>query len=168
MTPCFLAFGHHMKIPVVGLTSSILYEWMNLPLGDSVNPAFVPNSNKGSTEYMNFPERLINTFWYFYMRHIFSYYSQPQNNYVEKYFGPGFPGIDELQKNVSLLLVNSHYSLNGVRPLTSTVVEIGGVHIKDNEEKLALVNNFSFNLFTIRRLIVIIMNISAIVIYCRK
>lgn len=41
------------------------------------------------------------------------------------------PYLGELAKTTSLMLVNTHYSLNGVRPNTPSVIEVGGLHIKD-------------------------------------
>ena len=95
---------------------------------------------------MNFPQRVLNTVNIFLMKFIFRYYSQAQNEYVKKYLGPGFPSVYELHRNLSLLLINTHYSINGLRPLANGVIEVGGVHIQDNGEKLPLVDT-SFLIF---------------------
>lgn len=36
---------------------------------------------------------------------------------------------DNIMYNASLVLVNSHYSLNRPRPLVPNVVEVGGIHV---------------------------------------
>lgn len=136
MNPCFLAFGHHYKIPMIGVTSSILYEWMNEPFGNPASPSLIFNSEKNSF-ISNFYKRLINTVNNFRGKLLFNYYSQEQNKYVRKYFGDNFPTINELQKKVALVLVNSHHSLTGVKPLTTSVIEVGGLHIQKNEENLS-------------------------------
>lgn len=41
------------------------------------------------------------------------------------------PHIRELVKNTSLMFVNSHYSFEGSRPYTPTIIELGGIHIKE-------------------------------------
>lgn len=41
------------------------------------------------------------------------------------------PHIRELVKSTSLMFVNSHYSFEGSRPYTPTIVELGGIHIKE-------------------------------------
>jgi glucuronosyltransferase len=49
---------------------------------------------------------------------------------VKKYFGQDIPPLSELKKRTSLLLVNSHFSLNGPRPTVPGFVEVGGLHIQ--------------------------------------
>lgn len=41
------------------------------------------------------------------------------------------PHIRELVKNTSLMFVNSHHSFEGARPYAPTVIELGGIHIKE-------------------------------------
>lgn len=50
---------------------------------------------------------------------------------LKQKFGDGIPDVADLAKNVSLILVNTHFSLIGSRPINAQVVEIGGVHIKN-------------------------------------
>ena len=51
---------------------------------------------------------------------------------LREFFGNNeMPYLGDLAKNTSLMLVNTHYSLNGVRPNTPSVIEVGGLHIKD-------------------------------------
>lgn len=55
-----------------------------------------------------------------------------QTQLAEKYFGHlgPLPSIDDVNKNVSLMLVNSHRSVLPPRPMMPGVVLIGGAHIK--------------------------------------
>lgn len=41
------------------------------------------------------------------------------------------PPLEELASNVSLILVNSHFSISGVRPVVPNFVEVGGLHIEE-------------------------------------
>lgn len=41
------------------------------------------------------------------------------------------PHVSELVKQTSMFFVNSHYSLTGAKPNAPTVVELGGIHIKE-------------------------------------
>lgn len=41
------------------------------------------------------------------------------------------PYLGELVKETSLTFVNTHHSFEGSRPIAPTIVEIGGIHIKD-------------------------------------
>ncbi|KAJ9582123.1 hypothetical protein L9F63_003537, partial [Diploptera punctata] len=50
--------------------------------------------------------------------------------YVNHHFGYDTPPLSELARNTSLILVNTHFSLNRPRPLLPNIVEVGGIHIK--------------------------------------
>lgn len=41
------------------------------------------------------------------------------------------PHLSELVKNTNMIFVNSHFSFGGSRPFAPTVVELGGIHIKE-------------------------------------
>ncbi len=55
---------------------------------------------------------------------------RPPMMFINKqYMGQETPSIlDVYKKQGSLLLMNSHYAINGPRPLVPAVVEIGGIH----------------------------------------
>lgn len=41
------------------------------------------------------------------------------------------PYLGDLVKETSVMFVNTHYSLTGPKPMPPTIVEIGGIHIKE-------------------------------------
>lgn len=49
---------------------------------------------------------------------------------VQRFLGDPTVSLSELEKNVSLVLVNSHYSLGQPRPLMPNVVEVGAMHCR--------------------------------------
>lgn len=115
---------------------------MNEPLGNPVNPAIVPEHNDGLISYMNFWQRLKNTVFTWWNGFKVRRTTEVQNEIVKKYFGPEMPGIRELERDVSLFLVNSHYTLNGARPFTPAVVEVGGVHVRSDIGEMPKVSDF--------------------------
>lgn len=56
---------------------------------------------------------------------------RPTDSMIREAFGSDVPSVTELSKNISLILVNQHYSLSGVKPLSPAVIEVGGIHIKE-------------------------------------
>lgn len=50
---------------------------------------------------------------------------------LKQKFGDKIPSVKELKQQTSLMFVNSHYSLSGVKPLSPAVIEVGGIHIKE-------------------------------------
>ncbi|XP_051165585.1 UDP-glucosyltransferase 2-like [Leptopilina boulardi] len=133
---CYMAFGRLLNVPIIGVTASVLLEWHNDAVGNPNSLAFVPGGMTGFSTNMNFWERLQNTLFAKLITHDFNNQVESQKMFIDKYIGSDYPSIYDLTRELSLVLVNSHYSLNGIRPFTPGVVEIGGVHVQDNKEKL--------------------------------
>lgn len=51
---------------------------------------------------------------------------------MDRLFGPGMK-LDALAKEYSLILSNSHFSINEIRPLVPALVEVGGLHLDDKQ-----------------------------------
>lgn len=129
-TDCFLPFAYKFKAISIGVSSSVLMPWANNRFGNPDNPSYIPNIFTSYSDHMNFIERIANAITsvlYKMMYHFFS--DSPSQQLVREHFGQDVPDLAELAMNTSLLLVNSHFSLNAPRPLVPSVVEIGGLHI---------------------------------------
>ena len=57
---------------------------------------------------------------------------------------------EESVKNISLILLNSHFSQGGVRPYVPAMIEVGGLQIKPTPDKLPDVRHFTFILSSIQ------------------
>lgn len=59
----------------------------------------------------------------------------PATDYIiQKYMkNDNVPPLNELIKETSLMFVNSHYSISGSKPNAPTVIELGGIHIKQEK-----------------------------------
>ncbi|EZA57757.1 UDP-glucuronosyltransferase 1-9 [Ooceraea biroi] len=130
--PCYLAFGRHLGVPMVGTVTSALHSWLDNLSGNPPSLAFVPNLFSTFTQQMSFKERLINVLMFFGVNTQINHYTNSQTHYVKESFGLDVRHITELHRDISLYLVNSHHSLNGIRPMTPSVVEIGGLHLRDD------------------------------------
>lgn len=70
---------------------------------------------------------------YFYSYHRL-FIDRNDNYLLRKKFGDDtIPDVALLAKKVSLVLVNQHFSFSGPRPLSTQVIEIGGVHIEEEK-----------------------------------
>jgi glucuronosyltransferase len=58
---------------------------------------------------------------------------------AKEFFGPDTPPVAELIKNTSLVILNTHFSLNFPRSFVPAVVEAGGMQIKKNFDPLSKV-----------------------------
>lgn len=73
----------------------------------------------------------------------FYYYTSDQTDLMRKYLDlPNLPDIRELERNVSLAIVNSHHSYHGIRAVTPAIVEVGGIHIVESDQKVNPVKDF--------------------------
>lgn len=132
--PCYFAFGRHLKVPIVATVASVFHDWLNYPSGNPLNPAYIPSMFSTFGQRMNFQERLINFFLTHYISGQINYYSNSQVKTVKEHFGMDLSCITDLFNDVALYLVNSHHSLNGVRPMTTNVIEVGGLHLRDDDK----------------------------------
>lgn len=72
------------------------------------------------------------------------------NGYNIIVFSKHFPSdryrsYDEAEKNLSMVLVNGHFSQGAVRPNLPAIVDVGGLQIKPKPDPLPTVSNFLIN-----------------------
>ncbi|XP_069675716.1 UDP-glucosyltransferase 2-like [Periplaneta americana] len=130
---CLIGFSHRFKAPLIGVTASACLPWIPHRIGNPDNTAYIPNSLMSFRGQMNFWERLVNTVFDWAMK---AWYHIEVNILVEEtlkmHFGKDYPSLNELQRSTSLILVNSHFSVNSPRPTVPTFVEVGGLHINSD------------------------------------
>lgn len=128
---CFLGLKHIFNVPVISMTSSVAFPWGNDRFANPDNPAYIPNYFGPYSDRMSFTERFINTLLTEGLKIAHHYFGHiPAEEMIQKYFGKSLPPLWELQKQTSLIFVNSHYSLNIPRPTVPAFVEVGGLHIQ--------------------------------------
>ncbi|XP_033608754.1 2-hydroxyacylsphingosine 1-beta-galactosyltransferase-like isoform X2 [Cryptotermes secundus] len=148
---CFLGFVHKFKAPHISLMTSVPLPWSNERTANPDNPAHVQNYCAQYTDRMTFWERLQNTVQTEMIKWVYYYFSElPTHRIARKYFGDDLPALSDIARNVSLVLVNSHFSVNYPRPTVPVVVEVGGLHIQSAsklpqfpEERKATVQDIS-------------------------
>ncbi|XP_043268667.1 UDP-glycosyltransferase UGT5-like [Venturia canescens] len=131
-TNCFIAVGHKLKIPVVGMSSALLYSWLNGIIANPPNLAFMPNNFLDYSPPMNFWQRLWNTVYTGINIVQYRWLTRDQDIVIREIFGNDVPSLQEFERDIALVLINTHISLNGARPITPALVEIGGLHIEDD------------------------------------
>jgi glucuronosyltransferase len=125
-----LPFAYKFKAISIGFSTSVLMPWANDRLGNPDNPSYIPNVFTPFSSQMNFVQRTVNAVTTVLYKAVYFFMSDsPAQKLVRQYFGQDTPDLAELARNMSLVLVNTHFSLNSPRPLVPGVVEIGGIHI---------------------------------------
>ncbi|KAL7306833.1 hypothetical protein TKK_0000994 [Trichogramma kaykai] len=134
---CFMGIGHHLNIPIIAASSAVEYPWVGHITGNADNPAIVPNGLYSAFGELNFWQRLENTVEYFKATSTFHKLTEEyQTAVMRKYISPNLPNIREIEKSVSLTLVNSHPILFGVKPVLPTLVQVGGIHVEESDSKV--------------------------------
>ncbi|XP_072755997.1 UDP-glucosyltransferase 2-like [Anoplolepis gracilipes] len=128
---CFGIFAYLLNVPLIGVSTTSLYPWLPPLIAQPESLAFVPNNCLSITGRMNFWQRLYNTLHTFYNKLYFNYLTRVQDEIIKKHFGPDMPGVREIESKIALILINSHFALNGIQPRTSAAVDVGGLHIQD-------------------------------------
>ncbi|XP_039308969.1 UDP-glucosyltransferase 2 [Solenopsis invicta] len=135
---CFSIIAYILKIPMIGVsTTGTLYPWLPHIIGQPENLAFVSNNILGFTTPMNFWQRLCNVLRTLYNKWFFDYLTtRVQDKLIRENFGQDMPSVRELERKLSLILCNSHITLDGIQPKTPAVVDVGGLHIHAENETL--------------------------------
>ena len=135
-------------MPVITASTCLEYSWISGPVRNPDSTAFAPNVLMDSAEISTFRERLKNTVVTHFSRYkFFTMTEKLQSAAMRKYLSPDIPSIREVEESVALTFVNSHYSLSGIRPRTSSFVDIAGIHIENSDENLSPVGISHIELF---------------------
>lgn len=81
---------------------------------------------------MNFLEKLDAVLFAVYEKYIYKYKFLPMLDVVaKKYFGSQIADLSDIEKNISMLFLNTNPIIHGVRPYGPNVIEFGGgIHLK--------------------------------------
>ncbi|KAF7992648.1 hypothetical protein HCN44_004992 [Aphidius gifuensis] len=145
---CFIGIGHVLKVPVIMASSTLDLPWLDNALGQPANTAFFPSFFTINIHPMSFFTRLFNTLNYHINLIGYQQLTKAiQNSQMKKYLDDNIPPLEELEKNVVLALVNSFHSLNGIRPITPSIIEVGGLHVNSNFVPLPKVSHKNTKVF---------------------
>ncbi|XP_049943342.1 UDP-glucosyltransferase 2-like [Schistocerca serialis cubense] len=117
--------------PVIGITGYPGPPWAYDLMGNFQNPSYVNTYILPLTDHMTFTQRmqnfLLDTYVWLYRRFL---YMPEQDKLSRKFFGDSTPLPSEVEKNVSFVMVNTHFSTDYPKPLVPAVIEIGGLQAK--------------------------------------
>ncbi|KAJ8668435.1 hypothetical protein QAD02_010098 [Eretmocerus hayati] len=135
---CYFGLGDVFNVPVVAVSSSAEFPWIADFTGNADNLAIVPNLFQMNSGPMNFWQRLKNVISnHMSVRRFQSLTAESQTESMTKYLKHDIPDIREVEKNVALFLVNSHPIIFGVKPVTPAFIQVAGLHVEENEDKLS-------------------------------
>ncbi|CAO1355349.1 unnamed protein product, partial [Diamesa hyperborea] len=130
-----LMFSHKYQAPIVTINTIGYSDVLDRMMGSITPYSFVPHMillDYG--DKMNFWQRFHNFMFSMSDVLIRKYYYLPKmNEMVTQHFehldGP-LPKVEDLEKSISAIFVNSHWSINKPRPLMPGIINVAGSHIK--------------------------------------
>lgn len=148
---CMMGLVYNYGLPSVGLSSCAFLPWTPSRLGAPDNPSYVPGMTLPFTDDMTFLERVQNTFIHLFYKWWFEIFIRwEEQKLLEKRFGHTLPLLSEVAENASVLLMNTHHTLNGVRVMPPSFVEVGGIHLHNRTvQPLTEVSHFLLDLVTV-------------------
>lgn len=133
-TDCFCGLAEIFQCPIIGFTASTMFPWNNDRFGNPNHPAYIPNSFLPLSNKMSFLERVENTVNGVFDSLYYNYVMiRRDKKIVKKYLGNVAKNLEKHIYNTSLLLVNTHFTLNLPRPLVPNIIEIAGIHLGKHE-----------------------------------
>jgi glucuronosyltransferase len=128
---CFDGAAHKVGAPHVIITTFAAPSFITEYTGNQLPSSFVPNPMFAVTDRMTFLQRLTNWLGNQLVKILLRfYYRSKYETIYRQYVGQDAPGSPEILGNVSLLLMNSHFSLTYPRPNFPDNVEVGGMHCR--------------------------------------
>uniref|UniRef100_A0A3F2Z141 UDP-glucuronosyltransferase n=1 Tax=Anopheles minimus TaxID=112268 RepID=A0A3F2Z141_9DIPT len=129
----FLVFAHKYQVPIVTINTLGGADYIDRAFGLITPWSFVPHFMLQYDDQMSIVERAYNVFlsvWDAFNRKF--HYLPEQTKLALRYFGAteALPSLEDLEKNVSVVLVNNHIISSRPRPRINGLIDIAGVHIR--------------------------------------
>ncbi|XP_023293697.2 UDP-glucosyltransferase 2-like [Lucilia cuprina] len=130
-------FGQHFNAPMVGVSTFGTINFIDVLVNNISPMSYIPHMGLPYDNHMNLKERLWNVIFNIIDDLHFNFIRLPlQEKLFHKYFPKSKHTFDEARKNVSLVLLNQHFTLSYPRPYVTNMIEVGGLHIKQKPDPL--------------------------------
>ncbi|XP_045463150.1 UDP-glycosyltransferase UGT5-like isoform X1 [Harmonia axyridis] len=126
--PTSAAFSVRFNCPLIGATS------LGAPIvaldtvGNPSHPILSPDHNLPIGRELSFKDRILSTLYSVYVRVYYHWVVLPrEDRTVKEAFGENMPYLGDIERNVSLILLNRNTVFHKVMPLLPSVIELGSV-----------------------------------------
>jgi len=131
---CFVTMGHKFGAHVIQLIPATPVAFHSQWHGQPFNPSYIPDPNSGFTDKMSFIVRTTNVLVTLLQLILYPLFYMPkQNEIMNEYFNytgwESRPSLEEMTRNISLTLINTHFTIGTARPLVPNFVEVAGMHL---------------------------------------
>ncbi|KAJ2940642.1 hypothetical protein O0L34_g14750 [Tuta absoluta] len=129
-----LALSYVHKAPVIMLSSFGAFHIVMEAFGAPTHPLLYPLMMQQRIYNLTLWEKIDNLYRHYQMNDLTYMTEELENKILKKYFGDGFPPVNELYDNVDMLFLNMHPIFEDNRPIPPSVIYMWGVHSKPQKE----------------------------------
>uniref|UniRef100_A0A1I8QEC1 UDP-glycosyltransferases domain-containing protein n=1 Tax=Stomoxys calcitrans TaxID=35570 RepID=A0A1I8QEC1_STOCA len=133
-----LGLVNHFRCPIVISFMVRSVYALDRMVGNPLEMSYVPTLFSAIQQPMDFKQRVVN-----FLANVFElnllrpwFDAKIQEFYDYNFPADRYPPLEEVYKNVSLILTNHHFSQGPIRPNVPALIEIGGIQIKEQPDPL--------------------------------
>ncbi|KAG5871634.1 hypothetical protein JTB14_031314 [Gonioctena quinquepunctata] len=132
--PMGYGFAAKFKAPIVGISSCGVFLHTHDAVGNPTHPIISPDSMLNSEGDLSFTGKFQSFLFNIWYRIIYYWYALPRaDKATRKIFGNDMPYLGDIERNISLLLLNVNPILHTVRANVPNVIEVNQMHIKEKK-----------------------------------
>ena len=137
---CGYLLAHHLGTKYILFSSTIVLPWFHGVYGIPMEVSWIPDILAAYTHPMGLLDRMKNFYRYVkgYSRRD-SFYYKMEDLYKKNFTSESVPPLVDLERNASLVFLNTHHSIDFARSLPPMFVSIGGMQCWSPVGKLPVV-----------------------------
>lgn len=147
----WLLFSYKFNAPIITISTYGASDFFDRAMGMLTPWSHVPHVLLSSTDKMTITERAYNAYLSLFEWMYRIWYALPkQNRQAEKSFGhlvnerngQPLPTVQQLERDIAIILINTHRSIATPRPMMPGLINVGGAHIRDPKPLPADIQRF--------------------------
>ncbi|XP_061384738.1 UDP-glucosyltransferase 2-like [Danaus plexippus] len=123
-----LSYSHLFKAPVILVSSFTAVFDNHKVMGSQTHPLLYAIPFRNRIYNLSLTEKLKQLYVHFYVEYADYLNQEEENSFLKEIFGPQCPSLNEMNKNVDMLLLNIHPMWVDNQPVASNVIYMGGIH----------------------------------------
>ncbi|CAH0559940.1 unnamed protein product [Brassicogethes aeneus] len=135
--PTFAALAAKYDAPLIGITSLGAPILALDTVGNPSHPVLAPDQDLPMPRDLTFKERLMSGLYAVYVRVYYHLVVLPREDALaRKHFGKDIPYLGDIEKNISLLLLNRNLVFHKVMPVVPAIIELGYMNTNKSVGKM--------------------------------
>ena len=151
MNECMLPMVSHFNAPFIYMTAILHIPWLVAAADTPMSFDHFPTVGTTFTDEMDLWKRISNTIMGLTAIFYRNYLVLPMLDRLmtRVWSNPTLPSLNAIEANLSLLITNSHFSMNYQYPKTAAIIEAGGLHFTPSNPLPQVISMALFQIFFI-------------------